>query len=264
MANNKELYQLYYDSLLPIYGERESSSCARMLLQELSGDEDTERVISDIKAEKPIQQIVGHAWFYELKFKVNEYVLIPRGETEELVHWIVKEYGGKKNVTIADIGTGSGAIAISLSVNIPQSQVVAIDISEKALEVARFNSHTHNCIIDFQCKDILNSDLDAQYDVVVSNPPYITRREMSLMRNNVLDYEPHSALFVENDDPLIFYRRIALLSQKALKSGGALYYEINENFGNECCDMLKEMGYSDIMLRKDLNDRDRMIKATKD
>lgn len=267
----KELFQTYYDTLLPLYGELEAKACAKLLVEELYGvryfDSDTEieplpNIVEAIRAEKPMQQIIGHAYFYDLKLRVNEHTLIPRNETEELVDWIIKEHRNCADLKILDIGTGSGAIAIALALNLPHADIFAVDFSEGALEIAKKNSEQLKAGVTFEQKNILTSGLDSLYDIIVSNPPYITKKEMVLMRNNILNYEPHSALFVEDEDPLLFYRRIAELSRTALTKSGTLYFEINENYGEECCSMLTELGFSNIILRKDLNSRDRMIKAS--
>lgn len=269
----KELFDRYIEVLVPIYGEIEGRSCAKLLLEDLHGVKypdydvvvepfDFEQVIADIKSEKPIQQIVGKAYFYENIFDVTPHVLIPRGETEELIYWIIKDYK-KLSPTVLDIGTGSGVIAISLALNIEKSKVTAYDISTEALAVACANSEKLGANVQFMEVDILSCGLDKKYDVVVSNPPYIARKEMPLMRNNVLDHEPHTALFVDDDDPLIFYRRVGELAYGNLICGGSLYFEINENYGAECCQLLSDIGFSNIVLRKDLNSKDRMIKAVK-
>lgn len=272
----RELKDRLLASLLAVYDEREAGSSARMLIEEIWGfdyynneqqvavsEDKLVEVLSQIERETPIQQIVGHAWFYDNKFKVSKNVLTPRPETEELVDWIIKDYKLKSASKVLDIGTGSGAIAITLALEMNGAEVSAIDISELALDVARENAREINVEVDFTLQDILRDELSQNYDIIVSNPPYITDKEMSLMRKNVLDYEPHIALFVRDNDPLIFYRRIAVLAIKYLNNGGRLYFEINENFGKECCLMLSEIGFSDIILRKDLNDRDRMIRAIK-
>lgn len=266
----RELYKCYYEVLLPLYGDREANSCARLLLEELYGlrypdydveVEPVEGVIERLRSEQPIQQIVGHAWFYDRKFKVNEHTLIPRNETEELVDWIIKDHRQRGEISVLDIGTGSGAIAVTLALELPESKVTALDFSAGALSVAEQNSDILSADVRFVGQDILTTSIDGEYDIIVSNPPYITKKEMSVMRNNVLNYEPHSALFVSDSDPLIFYRRIAELAKVHLKSGGVLYYEINENYGCECCELLSELGFVDIILRKDLNSKDRMVKA---
>ncbi|HAZ04507.1 MAG TPA: peptide chain release factor N(5)-glutamine methyltransferase [Marinilabiliales bacterium] len=213
---------------------------------------------------EPIQYILEETEFYGLLFKVNQSVLIPRPETEELVHWIVED-GKNKPVKAIDFGTGSGCIAISLAKLIPDSKVHAVDISEQALLVASENALRNGTVLTFHQADILTDAfgfLAADFDLVVSNPPYIREKEKVLMQRNVLDYEPVTALFVSDADPLIFYRRIAQLSKKLLKKGGALYFEINEGLGNEMIQLLEELNYLEIELRCDLHGKHRMMKAT--
>jgi release factor glutamine methyltransferase len=222
------------------------------------------KIVDDLKHEKPIQYIIGHTEFYELKFLVNENVLIPRPETEELVHWIITDNRIDEPVII-DIGTGSGCIPVSLAKNINSADVKSIDISEDAIETATRNAKLNNVNVEFVNADILSyTNIDvAKADIVVSNPPYIRESEKRLMSNNVLDNEPHLALFVDDNDPLIFYKVIADFAISNLKKGGVLYLEINEAFGEETCNMLIEKGFSDCILRKDLFGKDRMIKAMK-
>ncbi|MCT4639606.1 MAG: peptide chain release factor N(5)-glutamine methyltransferase [Bacteroidales bacterium] len=222
------------------------------------------KIVDDLKHEKPIQYIIGHTEFYELKFLVNENVLIPRPETEELVHWIITDNRIDEPVII-DIGTGSGCIPVSLAKNINSADVKSIDISEDAIETATRNAKLNNVNVEFVNADILSyTNIDvAKADIVVSNPPYIRESEKRLMSNNVLDNEPHLALFVDDNDPLIFYKVIADFAISNLKKGGVLYLEINEAFGEETCNMLIEKGFTDCILRKDLFGKDRMIKAMK-
>jgi release factor glutamine methyltransferase len=187
--------------------------------------------------------------------------LIPRPETEELVQWIIQENKNSKP-SILDIGTGTGCIAISLKKNIPQSTVLACDISPVCLETARRNSELNSAdVLVFQY-DILNNTPEIslpELDIIVSNPPYIREAEKSLMEKNVLEYEPELALFVADEKPLIFYERIADFSRIHLKNRGRLYFEINEAFGSECCDMLQGKGFSEIVLKKDIHGKDRMM-----
>ncbi|SHI48255.1 peptide chain release factor N(5)-glutamine methyltransferase [Flavobacterium haoranii] len=234
-----------------------------------------ETIISDLKQEKPIQYILGEAWFYGLPFKVNENTLIPRSETEELVEWIIEsqKYVTSSGVerTILDIGTGTGCIPISLKTNLPEAEVFAIDISEEALEVAKFNAKQNEVQVNFIQSDILKVEdllsLRAEsrslpkFDVIVSNPPYVRNLEKVEIKKNVLEYEPHLALFVEDNDALLFYRKIAQLALQALKPSGFLFFEINQYLGKETVEMLIQLGYQNIELRKDLKGNDRMIKC---
>jgi release factor glutamine methyltransferase len=228
--------------------------------------EDAEKIIeivSLLKLQKPIQYILGEADFFGLIFKVTPDVLIPRQETEELVDWIIKSTNIIKP-SILDIGTGSGCIAVSLALNIKGAQVTAIDISADALEIAKENAQQNNLAIDIFNTDILDPLSvvpNNPFDIIVSNPPYVRDSEKPLMNSNVLDYEPHTALFVSNTDPLLFYRTIAKRAKEFLKPQGVVYCEINETFGNETLLLFKQFGFFDIELRKDLNGKDRMIKA---
>ncbi|MDK2770796.1 MAG: peptide chain release factor N(5)-glutamine methyltransferase [Flavobacterium sp.] len=242
-----------------------------------------ETIISDLKQEKPIQYILGEAWFYGMSFKVNDNTLIPRSETEELVEWIIESVKTKvesqKNVTssgvemfILDIGTGTGCIPISLKTNLPEAEVFAIDISGEALEVAKFNAKQKEVQVNFIQSDILKVEdllsLRAEsrslpkLDIIVSNPPYVRNLEKVEIKKNVLEYEPHLALFVEDNDALLFYRKIAQLALQALKPSGFLFFEINQYLGKETVEMLIQLGYQNIELRKDLKGNDRMIKCS--
>ena len=219
--------------------------------------------IERLKKQEPIQYILGYSDFCGLRFKVTPATLIPRPETSELVEWIAADYD-KKIVNILDIGTGSGCIAISLAHKIPQSCVTAWDISPDALAVATENSKANNTEVEFAQVDILSHQPGGEeFDIIVSNPPYIKENEKSAMHSNVLDWEPHTALFVPDNDPLLFYRTIAQKGLALLKPGGALYFEINRAHGKETMEMLAALGYTDIELRKDFADNDRMVKAIK-
>lgn len=222
-------------------------------------------ILEELKKEVPIQYLLGKTHFYGLDFEVNENVLIPRPETEELVEWIINENKAidkKKKVKILDIGTGSGCIAISLAKNLPNAEVYAIDVSKKALETAKRNAISNNVEIIFMLKNVLELEiLKSNYDIIVSNPPYVRNLEKEEIKKNVLDYEPHLALFVEDNDALIFYRKIASLAQKNLLENGQLYFEINQYLGKEMTDLLEEMNFKNIELRKDIYDNDRMIKG---
>lgn len=221
-------------------------------------------VLGQLKTQKPIQYILGEAFFCDLVFKVNEHTLIPRPETEELVYWILEEIKkqNKFNSTIVDIGTGTGCIPISLKKNLPESTVFGIDISEEALKVANENAKTNEVNVHFVQRNILEtSDLQNQFDVIVSNPPYVRQLEKAEINTNVLAFEPHLALFVSDEDPLVFYRKIAELAQKNLKPNGLLFFEINQYLGGETVSLLADLGFKTIALRKDIYGNDRMIKA---
>lgn len=224
-------------------------------------------IVKDLKKQKPIQYILGTTKFYGLDLIVNENVLIPRPETEELVDLIIKESevrNRKSEVNILDIGTGSGCIAIALKKNIPNSTVYTIDISEKALTVAKRNAQKNKAVINFINADILTLkplNPPDSFDIIVSNPPYISHSEKDKMQKNVLDYEPHQALFVDDADSLIFYDKIADFSVKHLANNGKLYLEINEKYGKEVVALLLQKGLKNIEVRKDINNKDRIIKS---
>lgn len=217
-------------------------------------------IVAELKTFKPIQYIFNETEFYGLSFKVNNNVLIPRPETEELVDLMVNENVNFKG-SIIDVGTGSGCIAISLKKHLKDAEVYGIDISEKALDVAKSNALLNKVNVHFIKMDIFNCDSLPKFDIIVSNPPYVTEKEKGKMHNNVLKYEPFNALFVPNDDPLKFYRAIAETGQKKLNDHGKIFWEINENYGNECIQLLKDFNFYNIYLRKDINGKDRIISA---
>ena len=218
-----------------------------------------------LKKQEPIQYILGTTEFYGLTFKVNEHTLIPRPETEELVDWVLSNLHDQDSMLdILDIGTGSGCIAISLAKNIPTARVSGIDISEKTLEVAQENAIKNQVLVSFCKKDILETTaLKNKYDVMVSNPPYVRQLEKKAMNANVLDYEPGLALFVPNEDPLLFYRKIAQLAMVSLQTRGWLYFEINEYLSKEMDVLLKDIGFANIEIKKDFREVPRMIKCQK-
>ena len=218
--------------------------------------------IKDVKKGKPIQYVTGKTCFYGLDFLVNEYTLIPRPETEELISLIINENAEKENLSILDIGTGSGCIAISLAKHLKTSEATGIDISQKALEIATKNKERQEVDISFLKMDILNPDksFDRKFDVIVSNPPYVCNSEKSLMERNVLDYEPHTALFVEDSEPLIFYDKIADFAKAHLTQEGTLYFEINERFGMEMNLLLDKKGFKSSIIQ-DINGKNRICKA---
>ena len=220
-------------------------------------------ILKKIKLDIPIQYILGKTEFYGLSFNVNENVLIPRPETEELVDWIIKD-NKKQDAAIIDIGTGSGCIAISLKKHFLESIVYAVDISEEALNVAKINALLNNVIIDFSKLDILNfpdNNSFSKFDIIVSNPPYVRDSEKKLMKNNVLNYEPHSALFVSDNNPLIFYKAIAEFALKYLNKNGFLYFEINENLFVELTEMLINKGFYNVVVKEDINKKHRMLRC---
>ncbi|PRD56891.1 peptide chain release factor N(5)-glutamine methyltransferase [Sphingobacterium gobiense] len=222
-------------------------------------------ILEGLQTGRPIQHVLGVADFYGLRLSVNEHTLIPRPETEELVEWIVKEHQNNEQLSILDIGTGSGCIALALKKHLPQAQIDAIDLLGEAIAIARTNAANLNLSVNFIQADILEWDSFMQakqrYDIIVSNPPYITPAEQKDMHNNVLLYEPYCALFVEEQTPLLFYDVIAEIGKQHLSPGGSLYFEINQYLSRETCELLLKKGYEDVTLRQDLNQADRMIKA---
>lgn len=263
------------------YAETEASALARWILEEefgfstleLYAGKDTDfpmekrKRLNDILVRlarfEPIQYIIGKTEFCGLTLKVSSDVLIPRPETAELVDWIVSDCP-QSGLRVLDIGTGSGCIAITLAERMVEAEVSAWDISEKALAVARENALHNNVRIAFSCMDVFNEPTGTSvFDIIVSNPPYITESERTEMERNVLDYEPETALFVPDTDPLRFYRRIAHIGNQMLKPGGKLFFEINRAYGSETAAMLKYGGYSQVEVRSDSYGNARMIKAIK-
>lgn len=239
--------------------------------EEVSGDDSASllQILEELKTGRPLQYILGETEFYGLIFKVNPSVLIPRPETEELVDWVLKELRTIKNerapLKILDIGTGSGCIPIALKKHLNIAELFAVDISADALETARKNSDLNQTPVTFIQDDILNPSNDilinSQYAVIISNPPYVTFSEKEQMQPNVLEHEPHTALFVPDNDPLVFYRAIADFAHSHLEKSGYLFLEINENLGAKTWTLLQDRGFRDIELRQDLPGKDRMIKA---
>lgn len=262
------------------YGRGEAQAMVRLIFHALKGWNTTDliinsdrqasdylvesigKIVTRLQNDEPLQYILGEARFYGMDLKVSPSVLIPRPETEELVDIIVKQLGNRDDLSVLDVGTGSGAIAIALSRNLPFSKVTAVDVSENALEIARQNAANLKASISFIHADIFDFMPDnGVYDLIVSNPPYIAEHERAQMDKNVLDYEPHIALFVADSDPLIFYRRIAMIGLNALKPGGSLYFEINPLYSVQLEGMLREMGYVEIDLEKDISGRVRFACA---
>lgn len=227
-----------------------------------------ESIVSGLLEERPIQYLLGTSEFFGLKFLVNNQVLIPRQETEELVHWVIQDFKlSKVPIAILDIGTGSGCIAISLKKQLIDAQVTAYDISQEALNTAQRNAAENEVEIDFQLRDILaeaTAQIELkQFDCIVSNPPYVLRSESKFMAANVLNHEPHLALFVQDNNPLLFYEAIAKFAQHRLKKEACIYFEINESLANQLKALMELYGFNSIEIRKDMNGRDRMMKAKK-
>lgn len=279
----KEYRNQFIQALTSMYGEGEAESFFYLILEEkqqlkridLALHPDLEiseeeivvwnSILEQLKLEIPIQYLLGKTSFYGLDFEVNENVLIPRPETEELVDWIVSNVlknGRSKSIKILDIGTGSGCIAVSLAKNLPNAEVFAIDVSDKALATAQKNAERNEVEVTFISQNILETlDLGQEFDIIVSNPPYVRNLEKEEIKKNVLDNEPHLALFVEDNDALIFYRKIAELAQKNLSDSGQLYFEINQYLGKEMISLLEGMDFKNIELRKDIYENDRMTRA---
>jgi len=274
-------YQQLVSSLKTIYENREASTMANWVIEKQTGLNRVDRLINkhqsisdsnklllkkiteELLAHRPIQYVLGEAWFLKQSFFVNESVLIPRPETEELVDWIVTENAQMLGLRILDIGTGSGCIPITLKKQIPASEIISVDISTDAIAVATKNAIDLGASVRFLTMDFLNennwNDLP-QTDIIVSNPPYIKLTEKASMAQHVLDFEPSVALFVPDNDALIFYRAIAKFGKSHLSGNGAIYFEINEALGAETMALLDSNGYY-CTLKKDMQGKDRMIKA---
>jgi len=223
-----------------------------------------QKALSQLKAHYPIQYIIGKTDFMGLTFETNENVLIPRPETEELITWILSLHQHKEALDILDIGTGSGCIPVALAKNLKNANIDAIELSEKALSVADKNARSNKVVIQLMQNDILQIEgLDKTYDLIISNPPYVRESEKAAMQDNVLKHEPEMALYVDDANPLIFYEHIGKLAFDALKSGGELFFEINQYLGKPLITLLKSYGYTKVELKKDMYGADRMIRAVK-
>lgn len=275
----KDYRTFFLEKLSGIYDVAESESFFYIVLRELKGwkrvdlamnfdavlsDIEIEKwniILKDLQQQKPIQYILGSTNFYSLDFEVNANTLIPRPETEELVKWIINDVDNAAT-KILDIGTGSGCIAITLAKNIEKATIYAIDVSKEALQVASNNAKKNGVNVTFWQKNILDTEsLNEKFDIIVSNPPYVRNLEKKEIQKNVLDYEPHLALFVEDKDPLLFYRKIAILAKTALVDNGKLYFEINQYLGQQTLDLLRELGFKNPVLKKDIYGNDRMVKC---
>lgn len=286
----KDIQDIFHEELDKLYGTDEVNSFFFMLTEAyfdvdrfalvidpeyvINKEQETSMfaALSELKLEKPIQHILGKAHFFGLEFHVNEHTLIPRPETEELVQWILEEVSKnsqRETLRILDIGTGSGCIPIALKKHLPNASVYAIDISAEALKVAKNNAKMNTVIINFAKADVLSlNDLnvfeeDMLFDIIVSNPPYVRNLEKASMRKNVLAYEPDTALFVSDENPLVFYDKIANLAQKHLTLHGSLYFEINQYLGNEMSQLLAAKQFRNIVLRQDIFGVDRMMQCAK-
>ena len=278
----QNIYNQITRVLVPLYGLREAAAVASRLLDELYGftklyrllngkEEISEDLTEDIltKAGKlatgiPVGYITGNQEFMGRDFSVNPDVLIPRGETEELVQLVVLENDMEPQLRIVDMGTGSGAIAVSLALELPRAEVEAWDISTRALETACRNAEALSADIKLREIDILNLEpVRPTWDIIVSNPPYVCQSEKELMHRNVIEHEPHEALFVSDDDPLLFYRSIAQYAIGALKPEGKIYLEINERFGKQVAKLLESQGFRDVRIIKDIHSKERIVAAIK-
>lgn len=279
MATRREIFLRLRDVASELYGEDEGRQIAEMIVLAKGGISrnelliepnkeleinDIDRIIAELREWRPVQYIIGVASFDDMDLEVSEGVLIPRPETEELVEWVALEapHGAK----IVDVCTGSGCIAIALSRRVTKSRVWGIDISQDALAIARRNVAKYAPSVELVEGDALGDFsqlVDGEIDVVVSNPPYIPKSDSKLMRRNVTEHEPEIALFVEDSDPLLFYRSIARTALRVLRSGGKLYFEIYENFATEMVDMLTTENYSNIVVREDFRAKQRMVCAQK-
>lgn len=313
----KEAGKNITDALVTIYDMHEANTIADLVIEHLTGisrnektmhsdklfladDQKLNQMLVELLKHRPVQYVLKEAWFYGLKLEVNESVLIPRPETEELVDWVVKEVGGKKyevrstprltlptgrqasssdglkntgeppqiqrvtHPVILDIGTGSGCIPISLKKNLPDAEILAIDVCSEALHTATTNAVNNETEINFQLLDFLDerkwNDL-GKFDIIVSNPPYIKTSEANKMSEHVLEYEPHKALFVPDEDALLFYRKIADFALQHLNPNGVVYVEINQQLGKETVDLFQQKGFT-VELKKDMSGNDRIVKAS--
>ena len=265
--------------LVPQYSDAEARSIAILLMCNITGlsytellihtpslneeqEEELRKKIERVKKNEPLQYVLGETIFYGRRFKCDQRALIPRPETEELIDWIINDVSNDGNIRILDIGCGSGCIAITLSKEIKNSIVTALDISEEAISLTEENCKINSCQVECINDDIFNFS-DAQYDIIVSNPPYICDNEAANMESNVIDYEPHLALFVPDNSPLKFYEKITEYAARNLRSRGKLYFEINRKYGKEMQLLLEKFGFINIELRKDISNNDRMIKGEK-
>lgn len=280
----REAFDHFVSKLSQIYERPEAQSMARIVFHEVLGYDTIKRIkaenellpaalfeqldliLDQLLQHKPVQYVLGQTYFCGLAFKVNESVLIPRPETEELVDWVIqtlKENENDKVRRIVDIGTGSGCIPLAIKYNISNSDVYGFDISAEAIAVAESNAKRLGLSVYFDQIDILHDSLNSNYDVMISNPPYVKFSEKMHMRKNVLDYEPHIALFVFDEDPLIFYKRIATLAMEYLNKDGLLFFEINEEYGKEIVALLTNKGFRKIELRADFLRKNRFIRCQK-
>lgn len=265
-----------------LYEEREAANIAHIIMEYLTGMSKLDRIVHKTKIlspdqnqrlkaaiealqrHEPVQYITGSSWFYGMELLVNKNVLIPRPETEELVEWMVQDAAHRHRLHLLDVGTGSGCIPLALKKSLPDAQVSAIDVSEGALEIARSNASRQKLDVNFMLLDALDPTQLAtlpEFDMIVSNPPYITQSEQKTMQELVWGFEPSLALFVPDNDALLFYRHISVMAKSKLLPGGALYFEINEALGKEVVTLMEELGFKDVDLKQDMFGKDRMVKG---
>lgn len=281
------IYNDFKSQLKTIYSDREAENISDWVFENVTGlkrwerrenqnkelnETDSEKLkkyLEELLKHMPVQYILNEAWFYKMKFYVNENVLIPRPETEELVEWIVNDEknnaGDSKQTNIIDIGTGSGCIPVSLKKELPETNITAIDVSKKALFVAEKNAAGLNAVIVFFQIDFLKEDeweTLPKYDIIVSNPPYIPINEKEILAKNVADFEPGIALFVANNDPFIFYKNIAKFAKSHLKETGKIYVEVHEEYAKEVKNIFENEGFIS-EIKKDIYKKERMLKASK-
>jgi release factor glutamine methyltransferase len=288
------------DQLKKTYEEQEATNIADLAIEHVTGLSRTERVakkqdelsllqlqqlekdLQRLQQYEPIQYIMNKAWFYGMELYVDKNVLIPRPETEELVQWIVDDVkaSGKDvfiqksmeadkttQLKILDVGSGSGCIPLALKKTMPKAEVWGCDISEEALNVARRNGSALNIRVDFQGMNFLDEaqqKLLPTVDIIISNPPYVPLKDKQQMNSNVVDHEPHTALFVPDEDPLVFYKALAEFGKKRLYENGSVYMEVHEEIGNDVVNLFKENGYNNVQLKKDMQGKERMVKASRD
>lgn len=281
MLSYSQAFQQLYEALQHPYDKQEAAAIAHRYMEDLSGLTYTQRLINKdepmpreqetrllndkalLVSGKPLQQVLGYEWFMSRNYKVNEHVLIPRPETEELVQWIVDD-NKSSNPGILDIGTGSGCIPISLKLAIHDANITACDVSTDALAVAQENANTLNADVSFRQLDFLNEAQRStlpSFDIIVSNPPYIPEAEADTLHDNVKNHEPHLALFVPADDALLFYREIAMFGKTHLKQGGTIYCELHVDYALQTKQLFEEIGYDSVIVKEDMHGNLRMLKA---
>ncbi|WP_158618237.1 peptide chain release factor N(5)-glutamine methyltransferase [Chitinophaga lutea] len=271
-------------AIRPVYDAREAANIAHLVMEHITGLGKLDRVVhkdadlspaqetqyqqalNDLLEHRPVQHITGKSWFYGLELVVNDQVLIPRPETEELVEWILLDHPSKPALRLLDIGTGSGSIPIALKNQWPVADVWAMDVSAGAIAIATRNAGIQHTPIRFLHHDVLSADtykVLPTFNIIVSNPPYIPEQEKRGMQKQVEAFEPSIALFVPDKDPLLFYRTIAMLAKEKLEPKGRLYFEIHESYGAAVTEMLKKKGFTDVQLKQDMFGKDRMVRGTR-